>query len=110
MSPGWLGLCPTKDNVILVTHFYSGTSPAARRCGPGDAAAGYWDAIIGSGKAIDTDRFFVISSDTLVNLNVKGSHVVTTGPVSINPDTGGHLDSVLAIAKAGETIREFLSE
>ena len=36
-----------------------------------DPARGYWDAIIGSGKDVDTDRFFVISSDTLVNLNTR---------------------------------------
>ena len=77
-----------KDNVILVTHFFSGTSHAAGRYKPDDPLPGYWDAIIGPGKAIDTDRFFVISSDTLVNMNVKDPTVVTTGPASIDPDTG----------------------
>jgi len=77
-----------KDNVILVTHFFSGTSHAAGRYKPDDPLPGYWDAIIGPGKAIDTDKFFVISSDTLVNMNVKDPTVVTTGPASIDPDTG----------------------
>ncbi len=53
-----------------------------------DAAPGYWDAIIGPGKAIDTNRFYVISSDTLVNANVFDANVITTGPASINPATG----------------------
>jgi len=77
-----------KDNVILITHFFSGTSHAAGRYKPDDPLPGYWDAIIGPGKAIDTDQFFVISSDTLVNMNVKDPTVVTTGPASIDPDTG----------------------
>src|SRR5262249_31861009 len=55
---------------------------------PADQITGYWDAIIGPGKAIDTNRYYVLSSDTLVNLNAKQSNVVTTGPASINPDTG----------------------
>ena len=49
---------------------------------------GYWDAIIGPGKPIDTDKFFVFSSDTLVNLNARDPNVVTTGSASSDPDTG----------------------
>lgn len=77
-----------KSNVILVTHFFSATSHAAGKYAPGDPAPGYWDAIIGPGKALDTTKYFVISSDTLVNLNVNTPNVVTTGPASVNPDTG----------------------
>jgi homoserine O-acetyltransferase len=77
-----------KSNIILVTHFYSGTSHAAGKYTPGDKASGYWDSIIGPGKAIDTNKYYVISSDTLVNLNANTPNVVTTGPASINPDTG----------------------
>jgi len=77
-----------KDNVILVAHFYSGNSHAAGRYTETDPTPGYWDAVIGSGKPVDTDRFLVVSSDTLVNLNVKDPKTITTGPASINPDTG----------------------
>lgn len=77
-----------KSNVILITHYFSGTSHAAGRYQATDAAPGYWDAIIGPGKAIDTNQFYVISIDTLVNANVKDPHVFTTGPASINPETG----------------------
>ncbi|WP_105253311.1 E22 family MetX-like putative esterase [Pseudoalteromonas sp. T1lg75] len=77
-----------KDNVILITHFFSGTSHAAGKYSPDDALPGYWDAIIGPGKAIDTNKFFVISSDTLVNANWHDKNVITTGPASINPKTG----------------------
>jgi homoserine O-acetyltransferase len=76
------------DNAIFVPHFFSGTSHAAGKYAPADAAPGYWDAIIGSGKPIDTDKYFVISADALANLNTKDPKVVTTGPASINPDTG----------------------
>ncbi len=77
-----------KSNAILITHYFSGTSHAAGRYSATDAAPGYWDAIIGPGKAIDTNRFYVISSDTLVNANVHDPKVITTGPASINPATG----------------------
>ncbi|PSC05472.1 homoserine acetyltransferase [Alsobacter soli] len=77
-----------RSNAILVTHFFSGTSHAAGKYAPGDKTPGYWDAIIGPGKAIDTNKFFVIASDTLVNLNTGDPKVVTTGPASIDPDTG----------------------
>jgi homoserine O-acetyltransferase len=55
---------------------------------PSDAAPGYWDAIVGPGKAIDTNKYFVLSSDTLVNLNTGDPKTTTTGPASIDPDTG----------------------
>jgi homoserine O-acetyltransferase/O-succinyltransferase len=77
-----------RSNAILVTHFFSGTSHAFGKYAPDDKVAGYWDAIIGPGKAIDTNKYYVLSSDTLVNLNAKSPNVVTTGPASINPDTG----------------------
>jgi homoserine O-acetyltransferase/O-succinyltransferase len=77
-----------KSNAILVTHYFSGTSHAFGKYSPEDKVPGYWDAIIGPGKAIDTNKYFVLSSDTLVNLNVNMPNVITTGPASINPDTG----------------------
>ena len=77
-----------KSNVILITHYFSGTSHAAGKYQADDTAPGYWDAIIGPGKAIDTHKFYVISSDTLVNANVKDPKVITTGPATINPATG----------------------
>ena len=77
-----------RSNATLVTHFFSGTSHAAGRYAASDRAPGYWDAIIGPGKAIDTDKYFVLSSDTLVNLSPKDPTVVTTGPATVDPDTG----------------------
>jgi len=77
-----------KSNAILITHFFSGTSHAFGKYAASDKVAGYWDSIIGPGKLIDTNKYYVISSDTLVNLNTKAPNVVTTGPASIDPDTG----------------------
>ena len=76
-----------KDNVVLITHYFTGNSHAAGKYAEDDAAAGYWDAIIGPDKAIDTNRFFVISVDSLANLSVGDPNVITTGPASINPET-----------------------
>ncbi|MBS0308423.1 MAG: homoserine O-acetyltransferase [Proteobacteria bacterium] len=76
------------DNAILVPHFYSANSHVAGRYKPDDALPGYWDSIIGSGKPLDTDRYCVIGVDALVNMNAKDGVTVTTGPASIDPDTG----------------------
>ena len=74
-------LNPARDNAILVCHALSGGAHAA---GWHDDAAkpGWWDVLIGPGKAFDTDRYFVISS------NVLGSCYGTTGPSSIAPADG----------------------
>lgn len=76
------------DNAVLICHFLTGTSHAAGKYRASDPQAGYWDSIIGGGKAIDTNKYFVLSADTLVNLGVGDPNVVTTGPASINPITG----------------------
>jgi homoserine O-acetyltransferase len=81
-------LSPEADNAVFIAHFFSGNSHAAGRYTPEDKTAGYWDAIIGPGKPIDTDRYFVISADALANLNTKDPNTITTGPASIDPDTG----------------------
>lgn len=77
-----------KDNAILIPHFFSGNSHAAGKYAEDDAAPGYWDAIIGAGKPIDTDKWFVVSVDTPVNLGANDPNVITTGPASVNPATG----------------------
>lgn len=91
LAVGWESygqLNATKDNVILITHYFSGNSHAAGKYAKSDPTPGYWDSIIGPGKAIDTNRFFVISVDTLANLAVHDPNVITTGPATINPGTG----------------------
>jgi homoserine O-acetyltransferase len=75
-----------RDNAILVCHYFSGTSHAAGFFRADDVKPGYWDAIIGPGKAVDTDKFFVISVDSLCNLNAFDPNVVTFGPASRDPE------------------------
>lgn len=77
-----------KSNAILITHYFTGNSHAAGKYHDSDAQPGYWDAIIGPGKAIDTEKFFVLSMDTLANVSAHSDKVITTGPASINPTTG----------------------
>lgn len=91
-------------NAILVCHFFSGTSHCAGRYHESDPEPGYWDAIIGPGKAIDTNKFFVISSDVLSNVNAKAPNVVTTGPSSINPQTGRVYGSTFPIVTIGDFV------
>jgi homoserine O-acetyltransferase/O-succinyltransferase len=76
----WGQLSPTRDNVVLVFHALTGDSHAARHPDvPGDRA-GWWEPVVGPGKPIDTDQFFVICANTI------GSCYGTTGPRSIAPD------------------------
>jgi homoserine O-acetyltransferase len=70
-----------RSNAILILHALSGDAHAAG-FHSGDKKPGWWDNMIGPGKAFDTDKYFVICS------NVLGSCRGTTGPSSINPKTG----------------------
>jgi homoserine O-acetyltransferase/O-succinyltransferase len=93
------------DNAIFVPHFFSGTSHAAGKYAASDAAPGYWDAIIGAGRPIDTDKFFVVSADALANLNIKDPRVVTTGPASIDPGTGKPYGMTFPVVSYRDSVR-----
>lgn len=71
-----------KDNAILICHALSGHHHAAGFHHIDDKKPGWWDACIGPGKAIDTNRFFVVALN-----NLGGCHG-STGPQSVNPETG----------------------
>lgn len=71
-----------KSNAVLVCHALSGHHHAAGYHAPEDRKPGWWDHYIGPGKPIDTDRFFVVSLN-----NLGGCHG-STGPQSLNPETG----------------------
>jgi homoserine O-acetyltransferase len=108
VTVGWQAvgtLNADRSNAILITHFFSGNSHFCCKYKPEDRAAGYWDAIIGPGKAIDTNKYFVISVDSLVNLNAKDPNTITTGPASINPDTGKPYGPAFPVV----TIRDFVN-
>ncbi len=70
-----------KSNAILVLHALSGDAHAAG-FHDGDKSPGWWDDMIGPGKAFDTGKYFVVSS------NVIGGCMGSTGPSSPNPKTG----------------------
>jgi homoserine O-acetyltransferase/O-succinyltransferase len=93
-----------RSNAILVTHYFSGTSHAAGRYDARDELPGYWDAIIGPGKPLDTTRYFVFSSDTLVNINARDPNVVTTGPNSIDPETGSRYGMTFPVVSIGDFV------
>jgi len=76
----WGELNAAKDNAILI---FSGLSPSAHAASAEeDQSAGWWEDMIGSGLPLDTDRYFVICVNSL------GSCFGSTGPASIDPETG----------------------
>lgn len=76
----WGTLSKKKDNAILLT---TGLSPGSHaRSTPENSTPGWWEGMIGPGRALDTDRFFVVCNNSL------GSCHGSTGPASIDPRTG----------------------
>ncbi len=71
-----------KSNIIVVCHAFSGSHHAAGRYDK-DTKSGWWDALVGDGKAVDTTKYFVIC------VNVIGSCYGSTGPLSENPKIKG---------------------
>ena len=71
-----------KSNAILITHGLSGDAHVAGYHDPDERKPGWWDAMVGPGKAFDTSRYFIICS------NVIGGCMGSTGPASIDPKTG----------------------
>jgi homoserine O-acetyltransferase/O-succinyltransferase len=75
-------LAPNGRNAVLVTHGFTGSHRAAGRNPANGGQPGSWDGLIGPGKAIDTDKLFVVSS------NMLGSSFGSTNAASTNPKTG----------------------
>ncbi|PJM98773.1 homoserine O-acetyltransferase [Streptomyces sp. CB01201] len=76
----WGRLAPDGSNAVLVLHALTGDSHAAGPAEPGHPSPGWWDALIGPGRALDTDRWFVVAP------NVLGGCQGSTGPSSTRPD------------------------
>lgn len=74
-------LSPQRDNAVFICHALTGDAHAAGHHGD-PARVGWWDNIIGPGRPVDTDRFFVICP------NLLGGCQGTTGPSSVDPATG----------------------
>ena len=110
-------LSPQRDNVILVCHALSGDAHAAGfsktppeastrdgfaaedRDGTARKGLGWWDGMIGPGKAFDTDRYFVVST------NLLGGCRGTTGPSSIDPATGRPYGSDFPVITVADMVR-----
>jgi homoserine O-acetyltransferase len=107
-------LAPAKDNVLLVCHALSGDAhaagwsddPEAPTTVDGMGAAergrgglGWWDGMIGPGKAFDTDRFYVVCT------NLIGSCRGSTGPGSIDPRIGRAYGSDFPVLTVGDMVR-----
>lgn len=76
----WGRLSPARDNAVLVLHALTADSHVAGPAGPGHPTPGWWDALVGPGRALDTDRWYVVAP------NVLGGCQGTTGPASRAPD------------------------
>ena len=87
-----------KSNAILICHALTGDAHAAG-WHEGDRKPGWWEIVIGPGKAIDTDRYFVICS------NVLGGCKGTTGPSSINPKTGKEYGLDFPVITIGDMVK-----
>lgn len=98
-------LNPEGDNAILIAPFFGGTSHIAGKYKADDPSPGLWDGLIGPGRPVDTNKFFVISVDGLANPNIKDGTTITTGPASIDPDTGKRYGMTFPII----TIRDFVN-
>ncbi|MDZ7272377.1 MAG: homoserine O-acetyltransferase [candidate division KSB1 bacterium] len=70
------------DNAVYVCHALTGSAHAAFYNSPTEDRPGWWDGLIGRGKALDPDRYFIVCA------NLLGSCYGTTGPSSINPESG----------------------
>jgi homoserine O-acetyltransferase len=78
----WGSLNTACDNAVLICHALTGDSHAAGKYSAEDTRLGWWDPLIGPGRAFDTSKYFVVCA------NVLGGCQGTTGPSSANPDTG----------------------
>ncbi len=88
-----------KSNAILILHAFSGDAHAAGYHSESDKTPGWWDHMIGPGKAFDTKRYFVICS------NVIGGCQGSTGPSSINPDTGKPYGLSFPVVTIGDMVK-----
>lgn len=95
----WGTLAPDGSNAILLCHAWTGDSHAAGPSGKGHPSAGWWDDAIGPGRALDTDRYFVVCS------NVLGGCQGSTGPASLHPIDGKPYGSRFPVVTIRDMVR-----
>jgi homoserine O-acetyltransferase len=94
----WGTLDADGGNAVLVEHALTGDSHVVGPAGPGHPTGGWWDGLIGPGRALDIDRFFVVCA------NVLGGCQGTTGPSSPGPD-GGRWGARFPEVTVGDQVR-----
>ncbi|KAB7624453.1 homoserine O-succinyltransferase MetX [Alkalilimnicola sp. S0819] len=87
------------SNAVLICHALSGNHHAAGYHSVDERKPGWWEACIGPGKPIDTDRFFVVCSN-----NLGGCHG-STGPTSIDPETGAAYGADFPVVTVADWVR-----
>lgn len=87
-----------KSNVVLVLHALTGDAHVAGYHHEADTKPGWWDIMVGPGKGIDTNRYFVVCS------NIIGSCQGSTGPCSINPKTGKPYANEFPVVTIGDMV------
>lgn len=92
-------LNPEKNNTILILHALSGDSHVAGYYTEQDKKPGWWDIMVGPGKGIDTNRYFVVCA------NILGSCMGSTGPSSTNPQTGRPYGLDFPVVTIGDMVR-----
>lgn len=95
----WGTLSPERDNAVLVCHALTGDAHAAGPAGDGHPTPGWWDDMIGPGKPIDTDRWFVVCA------NVLGGCQGTSGPASPLPDRLGYYGPLFPVVSIRDIVR-----
>ncbi len=88
-----------EDNAILVIHALTGDAHAAGYHSENDKKPGWWDDLIGPGKAFDTNKYFVICS------NILGGCSGTTGPSAINPQTNRPYGTSFPVFTIEDTVK-----
>ncbi len=92
-------LDPDRSNAVLILHALTGDSHAAGYRRPDDPRPGWWDMMIGPGKAFDTNRYFVICPNCL------GGCMGSTGPSSVDPATGRPYGLSFPMITIGDMVR-----
>jgi homoserine O-acetyltransferase len=95
----WGDLSADAANAVLVCHALTGDAHAAGKSGPGHPVPGWWDDLIGPGRALDTDRYFVVCA------NVLGGCQGSTGPSSLDPADGRPYGSRFPVVSIRDMVR-----
>jgi homoserine O-acetyltransferase len=95
----WGQLNAERTNAILICHALTGDAHAQGPSGPGQPTDGWWEDLIGPGKPLDTDRFFLVCS------NVLGGCQGSTGPASPHPEDGRPYGSRFPVISIRDMVR-----